>query len=211
MFIILLKCIFKTKIISESKNIYLWVHESTILKSLYWFLEKAMAPHSRTLAWKTPWTEKPDRLQSMGSQRVRHDRATSLSLTSLTVRRGSPKESGSGNTRRCRFSRRRGQQCWASVWGLLCKALRTGYHRLWWHDAFFLISVTVDFVLILLFLSNRQVSERKSLTRVQLFETPWAIQSMDSPGQNPGMGSLSLVQGIFPTQGSKPLHCRWIL
>ena len=94
-------------------------------------LEKAMAPHSRTLAWKTPWTEKPDKLQSMGSQRVRHDRATSLSLTSLTVRRGSPKESGSGNTRRCRYSRRRGQQCWASVWGLLCKALRTGYHRLW--------------------------------------------------------------------------------
>ena len=38
MFIILLKSIFKTKIISESKNLYLWVHESTILKSIYWFL-----------------------------------------------------------------------------------------------------------------------------------------------------------------------------
>ena len=36
-------------------------------------LEKAMAPHSSTLAWKTPWTEEPGRLQSMGSQRVRHD------------------------------------------------------------------------------------------------------------------------------------------
>ena len=62
-----------------------------------------------------------------------------------------------------------------------------------------------------IFLSDRQVSERKSLTCVQLFETPWAIQSMDSPGQNPGVGSLSLFQGIFPTQGSKPLRCRWIL
>ena len=35
--------------------------------------EKAMAPHSSTLAWKIPWTEEPGRLQSMGSQRVRHD------------------------------------------------------------------------------------------------------------------------------------------
>ena len=36
-------------------------------------LEKEMATHSSILAWKIPWTEKPGRLQSMGSQRVRHD------------------------------------------------------------------------------------------------------------------------------------------
>ena len=36
-------------------------------------LEKAMAIHSSTLAWKIPWTEEPDRLQSMGLQRVGHD------------------------------------------------------------------------------------------------------------------------------------------
>ena len=42
-------------------------------------LEKEMATHSSTLAWKIPWTEEPGRLQSMGSQRVRHDRGTSLS------------------------------------------------------------------------------------------------------------------------------------
>ena len=36
-------------------------------------LEKEMTIHSSTLAWKIPWTEKPDRLQSMGSQRVGHD------------------------------------------------------------------------------------------------------------------------------------------
>ena len=36
-------------------------------------LEKEMAPHSSTLAWKIPWTEKPRRLQSMGSQKVGHD------------------------------------------------------------------------------------------------------------------------------------------
>ena len=34
-------------------------------------MEKAMAPHSSTLAWKTPWTEEPGRLQSMGSLRVK--------------------------------------------------------------------------------------------------------------------------------------------
>ena len=43
-------------------------------------MEKAMAPHSSTLAWKIPWTEEPGRLQSMGSWRVRHDWATALSL-----------------------------------------------------------------------------------------------------------------------------------
>ena len=53
----------------------------------------------------------------------------------------------------------------------------------------------------------------KSLSRVQLFATPWTIQSMNSPGQNTGVGSLSLLQGIFPTQGLNPgfPHCRWIL
>ena len=42
-------------------------------------VEKAMAPHSSTLAWKIPWMEEPGRLQSMGSQRVGHDSETSLS------------------------------------------------------------------------------------------------------------------------------------
>ena len=44
-------------------------------------LEKEMAAHSNTLAWKILWMEKPGRLQSMGLQRVRHDWATSGSFT----------------------------------------------------------------------------------------------------------------------------------
>ena len=44
-------------------------------------LEKEMATHSSTLAWKTPWTEEPCRLQLVGSQRVGHNWATSLSLS----------------------------------------------------------------------------------------------------------------------------------
>ena len=46
-------------------------------------LEKEMATHSSTLAWKIPWTEVPGRLQPMGSRRVRHDWATSLSFSFL--------------------------------------------------------------------------------------------------------------------------------
>ena len=49
---------------------------------------------------------------------------------------------------------------------------------------------------------------KKLLGRVRLFANPW-----NSPGQNTGVGSLSLLQGIFPTQGSNPglPHCRQIL
>ena len=49
--------------------------QETWVRSLGWEdpLEKEMATHSSILAWKIPWTEKPGRLQSMGSQRVGHD------------------------------------------------------------------------------------------------------------------------------------------
>ena len=40
---------------------------------IYIYMEKAMAPHSSTLAWRIPWTEEPSGLQSMGSLRVGHD------------------------------------------------------------------------------------------------------------------------------------------
>ena len=73
--------------VTTRKNIALtmWTFVSKIILGLWnWSInnstEKAMAPHSSTLAWKIPWTEEPVRLQSMGSRRVRHDWATSLSL-----------------------------------------------------------------------------------------------------------------------------------
>ena len=40
---------------------------------VYFTLEKAMAPHSSTLAWKIPWMEEPGRLRSMGPLRIGHD------------------------------------------------------------------------------------------------------------------------------------------
>ena len=59
--------------------------EHCILRMFYLVLviEKAMAPHSSTLAWKIPWTEEPGGLRSMGSLGVGHDWATSLSLFSF--------------------------------------------------------------------------------------------------------------------------------
>ena len=50
----------------------------TWVRSLGWKdpLEKEMATHSSIVAWRIPWTKEPDELQSMGLQRVGHNRAT---------------------------------------------------------------------------------------------------------------------------------------
>ena len=63
--------------LADNVKKYIW-------QSIFSLLEKAMAPHSSTLAWKIPWTAEPGRLQSMGSLRVGHDWATSLSLFTFT-------------------------------------------------------------------------------------------------------------------------------
>ena len=72
--------------------------------------EKAMAPHSSTLAWKIPWMEEPRRLQSMGSLGVRHDWATSLSL--IGEGNGSPLQCS------CLENPRDGGAWWAAVYGV---------------------------------------------------------------------------------------------
>ena len=53
---------------------------TSLIKYTRNLVEKAVAPHSSTLAWKIPWIEEPGRLQSMGSPGVGHNWATSLSL-----------------------------------------------------------------------------------------------------------------------------------
>ena len=49
-------------------------------------LEKGMATHSNILAWRIPWTEGPDGLQSMESQEIRHDRASNTFKLFLSPR-----------------------------------------------------------------------------------------------------------------------------
>ena len=73
-------------------------------------MEKAMAPHSSTLAWKIPWTEEPGRLRSMASWRVRHNWATSLSRTG--ERNGNPLQCS------CLEYPRDGRAWWAAVHGV---------------------------------------------------------------------------------------------
>ena len=78
------------------------------LRSIY--SEKAMAPHSSTLAWKIPWMEEPGRVQSMGLQRVGHDWATSLSRIG----------EGNGNPLQCSCleNPRDGGAWWVAVYGV---------------------------------------------------------------------------------------------
>ena len=61
---------------------------------------------------------------------------------------------------------------------------------------------------------NPRIAESESRSVVSDSLQPYGLYSpWNSPGQNAGVGSLPLLQGIFPTQGLNPglLHCRWIL
>ena len=68
------KAISWTSLVAQTVK-HLSTMRETRVQALGWEdpLEKEMAIHSGTIAWKIPWTEKPDRLQSVGSQRVGHD------------------------------------------------------------------------------------------------------------------------------------------
>ena len=83
-------------------------------ENLLYATEKEMAPHSRTLAWKIPWMKKPGGLQSMGSLRVGHDWATSLSLFTFTHwrRKWQPLQCS------CLENPRDGGAWWAAVCGV---------------------------------------------------------------------------------------------
>ena len=83
----------------------------SIPEFIYTYVEKAMAPHSSTLAWKIPWMEEPGGLQSMGSLRVRHDWATSLSRI----------EKGNGSPLQCSCleNPRDGGAWWAAIYGVV--------------------------------------------------------------------------------------------
>ena len=84
----------------------------TIRRDFWDHLEKAMVTHSSTLAWKIPWTEEPGGLPSMGSWRVRHNWATSLSLSCIGEGNGNPLQCS------CLENPRDGGAEWAAVYGV---------------------------------------------------------------------------------------------
>ena len=84
---------------------------------MYWVClttdpEKAMALQSNILAWKILWMEEPGRLQSMGSLRVRHNWATSLSLSCIGEGNGNPLQCS------CLENPRDGGAWWSAVYGV---------------------------------------------------------------------------------------------
>ena len=76
------------------------------------YSEKAMTPDSSTLAWKIPWMEEPDRLQSMWSLRVGHDWVTSLWLSCIGEGNGNPHQCS------CLENPRDVGAWWAAVYGV---------------------------------------------------------------------------------------------
>ena len=80
--------------------------------SLLLELEKVMPTHFSTLTWKIPQMEEPGSLESMGLQRVRHNWATSLSLSCIGERNGNPLQYC------CLENPRDGAAWWAAIYGV---------------------------------------------------------------------------------------------
>ena len=122
--------------------------------------EKAMAPHSSTLAWQIPWMEEPCRLQSMGLRRAGHDWGTSLSLSPFMHwrRKWQPTpvflpggSQGRGSLVGCRLWGR--TESVGNDWSDLAAAAAAIAWPTTWPMA--------------------QVRSVQSFSRVQLFATPW--------------------------------------
>ena len=109
---------FPVQVITEYWEEFLMLY-SSFLSVIYFiysssYIGEGKAPHSSTLAWRIPWTEEPGRLQSMGSLRVRHDWASSLSLFTSCI------GEGNGNPLQCSCleNPRDGGAWWAAVYGV---------------------------------------------------------------------------------------------
>ena len=121
----------KAQVVSSRKLSMVLCCQYNKVQTLYFEMKKA--PHSSTLAWKIPWTEEPGRLQSMGSLRVRHDWAISLSLfTFMHWRRKCQTIPCS-----CLENPRDGWAWWAVVYGVAqsqTRLKRLSSSNLWYHS-----------------------------------------------------------------------------
>ena len=143
-------------------------------------LEKAMAPHSNTLAWKIPWMEEPDRLQSMGSLRVGHDWATSLSLFTFMFGEGN----GSPLQCSCLENPRDGGAWWAAV-------CRVAQSQTWLKGLSKMRSYWSNSCVLSLF------------SRVWLFVTPWTVACQAPPSME--FSRQEYWSGLpFPSPGDLP-------
>ena len=161
-------------------------------------LEKGIATQYSILACRIPWTEEPGGLQSMGSQRVRHDWMTNIHTH---------KHIWNGYNKDLLYSPRNFIQY--SIMTYNGKDLKKNRH--------INICVTESLVVHLRHCKSSMCCARL-LSCVWLCDLrgcspPGSSVHGDSPGENTGMGRRALHHRIFPTQGSNPcvLHCRWIL
>ena len=141
-------------------------------------MEKEMAIHSSTIAWKIPWTQEPGRLQSMGLQRVGHDWAKAINQSLA----------------------RKDVEAEAKLKGFQKESLNEvqGPNKIPYLNWKVIVFVAKS---CLTLCNPRDCSPARLLC-------PW-----DSPGKDTTAGSHSLLQGIFPIQGSNSvlLHYRQIL
>ena len=104
-------------LLSYKKKECIWVSSNDVdeFGAYYTKPEKAMAPHSSTLAWKIPWMEEPGRLQSMGSLRVRHTEWLHFhfSLSCIGEGHGNPLQCS------CLENPRDGGIWWAAICGVI--------------------------------------------------------------------------------------------
>ena len=160
-------------------------------------LEKEMAIHSSTLAWKIPWTEKPGRLQSMGSQRIGHDWATSLSLVTL-----SPLESGGlsivqTSKPRLQLSfpkgQRRGKETKKSRWAWVVSWSSPYRGRSFPLCVCVCVCVSMHVcVMASLLESLRLCSHSEKVMAIHSSTLAWKIPWMEEPGGLQSMGSLGV-------------------
>ena len=156
-----------------------------------------MAPHSSTLAWKTPWKEEPGRLQSMGLLGVRHNWATSLSLFTFMHwrRNGNPLQCSCLENPRVgepdglpSMGSHRVRHDWSDLAAAAAAVRGYKYHE---NNK---IQLNVNCCLVAKSCLSLLQPHRLKSTRLLC---PW-----DFPGKNTGVGCHLLLQGIFSTQES---------
>ena len=161
-------------------------------------LEKEISTHSSILAWKIPWTEEPGRLQSMGSQRVRHDWVTLLTYFLL------PKHSS--------LTRKR----WASLF-LFCLVKIAFLHvdlQFQCVEHQVLMGGGIAFFPCYMKLTLPQLKVLVAQSCPTLCDPmdcspPWFLCPWNSPGKNTGVDCHFLLLGIFQTQGIEPRSPTW--